>query len=67
MKQFERIQKEIQNMDSGMSMAGFIHGLEAASVAWCGKNDPDNIFINPGGMAEPTIYGLAEYLDSEVE
>lgn len=66
MKQFEHIQKEIQSMDSGMSMAGFIHGIEAAAIVWCKKNAPDNIYINESGEAELAVYGLAEYLDSEV-
>ena len=66
MKQFERIQKEIQNMDSGITMAGFINGIEAAAIMWCKNNAPDNIYINESGGTELAVYGLSEYLDSEV-
>lgn len=67
MKQFEYIQKEIQTMNSGMAIAGFLNGLELAATAWCKKNAPDDIYINENNKPELTIYGMASYLDSEID
>lgn len=67
MKQFERIQKEIQGMDSGMAMTGFLNGIETTALIWCKKNDPDDIYVIESGETKVSICGMAAYLDSEVE
>lgn len=68
MKQFERIQKEIQDINivnNGMSMTGFINGIEASAIVWCKKNAPDELYVS-GGAIRVSVYGMAAYLDSEV-
>lgn len=67
MKQFERIQKEIQDMDSGMAMIEFLNGIETAAIIWCKKNDPYDIYVIESGETKVSICGMAAYLDSEVE
>ena len=66
MKQFERIQKEIQDVNTGMSMTGFINGIEAAAIVWCKKNAPNELYVS-GGATKVSIEGMAAYLNSEVE
>ena len=65
MKQFERIQKEIQDINTGMAMTGFINGIEAAAIVWCKKNAFDELYVS-GGATRVSVYGMAAYLDSEV-
>lgn len=69
MKQFERVQKEIQDVNivnTGMSMTGFINGIEVAAIVWCKKNAPNELYVS-GGATRVSIEGMAAYLDSEVE
>ena len=64
-KQFEYIQKEIQNISSGLEMAGFLHGIEDTALYWCMANAPEYVSINEKNETELAIYGLAKFLESE--
>lgn len=66
MKQFEYIQKDIQSITSGIEMAGYLGGIEAAATVWCKKNDPDNIYVTESGETKVAIFGMTAYLNSEV-
>ena len=67
MKQLERIQRDIQNIESGMEMAGYLNGIEVGALLWCKKNSPDDVYKRKDGQSEVDIYGMAAYLDSDVE
>lgn len=66
MKQFERVKKEIQDMNTGIAMTGFIDGIEMAAIIWCKENAPNELYIS-GDATKVTVYGIASYLESEIE
>ena len=67
MKQLEGIQRDIQSIESGMEMAGYLNGIEVGPLLWCKKNSPDDVYIRKDGRSEVDIYGMAAYLDSDIE
>ena len=66
MKQFECVKKEIQDMNTGIAMTGFIDGIETAAIIWCKENAPNELYVS-GGVTKVTVYGIASYLESEIE
>lgn len=67
MKQYEKIKKEIIKCDSSMEMAGFLNGLDSAAIVYCQQNCPDEIWLTESGKNEISIYGIQQFLESEVQ
>lgn len=66
MKQFERIQNEIQGFTTAMEVAGYLEGVRTATLVWCKENAPEEVYEKEIGKLEVSIYGKKAYLESEV-
>ena len=67
MKVYEKIQKTICEISDGMEMAGYLDGIHADAVVYCKKNAPDEIRVDESGACVVSIYGMTEFLNSEID
>ena len=66
MKQFEKVQKGIQNVKSGMEMVGFLTAIKACAIVYCSEHCPDEL-CKGGHGTEVSVSGMSAFLDSEDE
>lgn len=68
MKQFEKIQKEIDEFDNALEIAGYLDGINAAAICYCSQKCPDEVYHENGlGSSKVTICGMVDFLDSDVQ
>ena len=68
MKQFDKIKYNIERCDLSMEMAGVLDGIKSAAITYCKNNCPDEVFVNKDGKVEDvSIYGMVEFLESNIE
>ena len=66
MKQIDVFKNNVAGVESSMEMAGLLDGLRVAAALYCKENVPDEVIFEDGRLEEVTIYGIADYLESEV-
>ena len=67
MKQYDRIKKEIQEVDSPVAMACFISKTEKEAAEWLKNNFPLDVHRIENGETKISFGGMALYMDSEEE
>lgn len=67
MKQYERIKKEIQDVDSPVAMACFISKTEKEAAEWLKNNFTLDVHRIENGETKISFSGMALYMGSEVE
>ena len=67
MKQYEWIKKNIWEISNSFMMAGFLDGINESAIIFCKKNIPKEVYVTESGEIKVTIYGMAMYLDSEID
>lgn len=63
MKQFEKIKEDIVKCESAIEMIGYLNGIESCCLCYCNQNCKNEIYDNQN----ISIYGMKEYLNSEIE
>lgn len=66
MKQIDVFKNNVAGVESSMEMAGLLDGFRVAAALYCKENVPDEVIFENGRLEEVTIYGIADYLESEV-
>lgn len=59
MKQFDKIKKDIASFNNELELAGYLEGLNVASLLWCKKFCPNEV-INKN---EISITGMTSFLE----
>lgn len=67
MKQIEKFKKIVSDINDPSELAGFLDGFRIASLLFCKENYPDEVIFENGRIKDITIYGMIEFLESEVE
>lgn len=67
MKQIEKFKKIVNNINDSSELAGFLDGFRIAASLFCKDNCPDEAIFENGRIKDITIYGMIEFLESEVE
>jgi hypothetical protein len=63
---YEEIKRVINEISSGLEMAGFLDGLNACAIIYCRKYHPEEIQITESGESKISVLGMSKYLNSEV-
>lgn len=66
MKQFERIQKEMQEARSGKELLRLVNKIEADAILYCDEHNRDELYSR-GGVIMITTNGKLKYLESDVQ
>lgn len=66
MKQIDVFKKNVAETGSPMEMAGLLDVLHVAAAMYCKENVPDEVIFEDERLEEVTIYGIADYLESDV-
>ena len=63
---FDKIKEDIKNIDDPMELAGYFDGVRVAAALYCKNNCPDEVIFKNGKLEDISIYGMKDYLESEV-
>lgn len=67
MKQIEKFKTIVNNISDSSELAGFLDGFRIAASLFYKENCPDEVVFENGRIKDITIYGMIEFLESEVE
>jgi hypothetical protein len=67
MKQIEKFKTIVNNISDSSELAGFLDGFRIAASLFCKENCPDEAILENGRIKDITIYGMIEFLESEIE
>lgn len=67
MKQIEKFKTIVNNISDSSKLAGFLDGFRIAASLFCKENCPDEVILENGRIKDITIYGMIEFLESEIE
>ena len=67
MTQLEDIKIRVQSISDPLEMAGFIDGIRVAAALYCKERYPDEVIFENGEMTDISIYGICQYLNSDLK
>ena len=66
MIRFHKIKEDIKKIDNPIELAGYLDGIRVAAALYCKENYPDEVIFENGKLEDISVYGMKDYLESEV-
>lgn len=66
MKIYQQVQQDINEMQDGMEIAGYLDGLYVAAKIFCMRYCPEEVCTTDSGDIRMSITGFNKYLNSKV-